>query len=92
MINGLSPCEHRSRFVLIDLGVQIRAVQSYTAGWSPDKILSWLLIYGTVHSEWKSGYFVFEPRAFPSLSCGFWFDEKKAITSPIRRGKGIVVL
>lgn len=47
-IRGLTPCEHRRRFVLIDLRTQIYAVQRHTTGWHMTEVIDWLWLYGSV--------------------------------------------
>lgn len=48
MIARLSLCEHRRRFVLIDLYQQYESVKAYTHGWGKEAIADWLQIYGGI--------------------------------------------
>jgi len=61
VIEDLSPCEHRRRFVLLDLYEQLDAVNRYIAGWSVYSIADWLWLYGEIRGPhyqvigWSSG-------------------------------------
>ena len=62
----LSLCEHRSRFVLIDLYQQQDAVRKYTSGWSKEAIVEWLRLFGEVKSlnNWMPKLFMVDLSAY----------------------------
>jgi hypothetical protein len=58
MKQPLTPCQHRHRFVLVDLFGQLDAVNRYVRGWSVQSIAEWLWLYGEIRGIFYPGFYM----------------------------------